>query len=101
MKKPKTVRQVLVAARAALVEHGWCQRTLLAKDGRMCVDGAIRFAVSGDAIHKYGSDLHRWAANRLCLVIEDEVTTWNDRRRRTKRQVLAAFDKAIRQESRR
>ena len=95
--------QILTRARE-LVAKGWCQqsfrRTRLWLWKLYCPDGAMREAVTGDAVScpmvpAYMDAVRRFSravgvpASTLC------IHTWNDKKWRTKDQVLAAFDTAI------
>lgn len=94
MKRHRTVRQVLVAARAAIVKHGWHREVPIHTTKARCSWLAI-----SDAAVTFQLALR--AAKRLekAMGIE-EIVAWNDDPKRTKRQVLAAFDKAIKAEGR-
>lgn len=104
--KAKTAKEVLIAARWIIENVGWCQNAYY-KDANgetgwnfinppvsvscACASGAIYF-VEAD------SELHVAALNILFKNIPPIGTTisgWNDQPGRTKKQVLAAFNKAI------
>lgn len=70
-----------------LIERGWCQKHLKSAQG-YCAVGAI--------IATNRNDLDNAAVALLARAARtDSVALWNDASRRTKPQVLAAFDKAI------
>lgn len=83
------VADVLREARGLIAKHGWCRNVYKNAFGEMCAAGAIRCA-SGDSKVKFE------ARGFLCAAINGaSITQWNDRPRRTKEQVLEAFDRAI------
>lgn len=98
-----TVVEVLQGARAKIVQ-GWCQDTA-AKDAHgkgvmvadpeacsWCVLGAIWSCTA------YGSDVELAAEDTFRRVLPGSyasIRLWNDRPKRTKEEVLRAFDRAI------
>ena len=110
MSKPKTGKAALVAAHAYMKEHGHCKYELSDGHGRVCVRGAINAAVTGDP-RTFGSvrslaaaATQRVAEKRLMKAIGLDydgwggvapLFAWNNDQKRTKRQVLGAFRKAI------
>lgn len=95
--------EILKGARA-LVEQGWCQRAYArdesgapvapteAKAVEFCATGAIVKASIGQTDGAFGAAIERLQA---ALGIAEGITFWNDNCRRTKEEVLAAFDRAI------
>jgi len=79
----------------ALIERGWTRGTL-ERDGRVCAVGAISKALTGDA----SRGLYAEGAPPVAFAVEDVVGAhgwlgdWNDKQK-SKKSVLAAFDKAI------
>lgn len=111
--KAKTVKEVLVAAQWMLKNVGWCQGDF-AKSGNTIVwMGAFTTLknamdeVSCDHIDAFCSigainaveanrELKKQAIELLGNATGDSsITQWNDNEKRTKKQVLAAFNKAI------
>ena len=106
MTKRKTTVQILKDARALLVEKGWCRFELETGSGSLCAIGAINMAATGksdewgkNAPYKvlaaaFGEKLPLYAGQ----IETDPIADWNNARKRTKRQVLAAFSRAIKAE---
>ena len=92
----KTVT-VLKKARALLAKDGWCQGAYTNNNGEHCVMGAIR-ACTPDYWDQQRQSLDAYLA--LKSVIHQDPVVWNDQKGRTMRQVLKAFDEAIRAEER-
>ena len=100
-----TVRQILVKARA-LIKKGWTKGRYHRKVGGRncyCAAGAILRASGG----RVGGLDSAWftggaaAARALCEAVGAVcVPEFNDKKSRTKAQVLRAFDKAIKAQSR-
>lgn len=83
--------KTLIAARS-LVERGWCQNKMRL-GGDVCMVGAMHGAsdaawvLLGRAI---GEEIAIGYTEDLAPIVD-----WNDTKGRTKKQVLAAFDRAI------
>jgi hypothetical protein len=112
------VLEVLTKARA-LVNKGWMRNGWYHIDprtgevDRMCAAGAIRLAAAGDNIRRLegchcgcGGGIPNFGPTALSLQAEQvlaqvigvswqSVPEWNDHNHRTKGEVLAAFDEAI------
>lgn len=101
----------LVAARA-LIEAGWTQGAghrpaipYLRRPDRYCVLGALRAATAPDSRERdyiidelgFPAANHRHAAINEVVkrALPVEITQWNDRKGRTKGDVLALFDALI------
>lgn len=74
----------------ALRQYGWIKKDYGSKDKGFCSVGAIDFAYGGDFT------ANNKATNLLDTYIKKKynarsIVSWNDSRKRTKRQVLAAF----------
>lgn len=103
MAKRKTTVQILKDARALLVKNGWCQFVFEDKAGRFCALGAINKAMTG---HSGDVTLPRLAPYKaLAAAIGEKwsagvyrIAPWNNDAARTKREVLAAFSRAIKAE---
>ena len=85
----------LMAGRLALEEFGWTQFRRQDEKGRVCAIGALRASQAND---DKSCDLHGYYA--LSNVVEEltgdfSIAGFNDAPGRTKRQVLAAFDRAL------
>lgn len=92
-----TAAEVLRAAKAELVTHGWCQGSLVDGNGRLCARGALVSVPIRDGA-SWAADMG--AAVRLLAMVcagvhEDTITSFNDRAGRTVEEVLAKFDEAI------
>jgi hypothetical protein len=97
---------VLIEARN-LVEEGWCRRSFMRRDDqgnvRYCIVGAID-AACRDGLDDELSYLRAHAVNRMVEAAgtrnrgEVGISIWNDSWRRTKEEVLQAFDRAIEKE---
>lgn len=84
-------QQILLDAANILESDGWCQRRVHSVDGRHCAVGAMFRAVKHDQL---GWD-HRNAIFHLRVSLSvDNIAKWNDRRGRTKEEVIAAFRNA-------
>jgi hypothetical protein len=87
----------LQTARGRLIERGWCQDSLLEKNGEVCLLGALGYQCSSD--HAL-TPAARAIAQVLRLVhTSGSIALWNDDPRRTKAEVLAVLDQAIAAES--
>jgi len=88
--------QVLRKARALLVERGWKQEGYGLPEGPYCSFGAVNMAVSGHPWRATPTGSGAAAKRFLYRAVDCEsIFFWNDRPKRTKRQVIAAFSKAI------
>jgi hypothetical protein len=87
----------LMAAKAYLLEHGWCQGCLQSREGSVCIIGAVYGGVPG------GRQIGAIAAGRKARAIlalgaavgRMDIAGWNDSGWRKESEVLAAFDLAI------
>lgn len=99
----QTTLKVLKKARSLLrAKKNWTQGTLArTKTGRPCTEDSKRAVCfcSAGALIKASVEVGdiSWAAHRIfASVIEDlSIPYWNDVSTRTHKEVLAAFDKAI------
>lgn len=91
----KTV-DILIAARKKLVKYGWVQGHYGCEDDGFCALGAI-FNASGDN----ASYTENTAKKYLEAVVGGSIPNYNDNPHRTKADVLAAYDKAIKNARRR
>lgn len=96
--KAMSTKQILKKARALIKKHGWVQEEYGNGSDGFCAAGAIMAAI--DSPHGFSTA----ATEEAYFVLEKAIgrpakgcglLVWNDRVRRTKEQVLAAFDKAI------
>ena len=105
-KKKLTISEILKKARK-LVEKGWTQGAY-AKDGNGRIlffddKKAVKFCPLGAIGRVTGSLYNAEAVGARYAVIDSieggmlgfDIASWNDDKKRTKRQVLAAFDRAI------
>lgn len=94
-RKAKNSTEVLKAAKWILENVGWCQGQYAKSDDdgkylAFCASGAIDATVADWLIKSEAKD-------RLMVAISSVfIPEWNDGKRRTRAQVLKAFDKAIR-----
>lgn len=89
--RPKTIRDVLLVAARLLERRGWC-RGAYEKNGRLCVIGAMRLAVKGDA-NKF-SGLAYDASVKFGDTIGELAWDWNDRVAKSRSAVVQALRKA-------
>lgn len=99
MKKIKTAKQILRAAKRLLVDKGWTKGELKAH-GRYCSMGAFRMAATGNpngGVMGYPDALKALhiLKNAIYAAGGGEITGWNDQSNRTKKEVLKVFDTAI------
>jgi hypothetical protein len=93
-----TTRAILIKARA-LIEKGWCQGPM-AEDQfgnpvQWADSHAVRFCIMG-ACYRTGEGNWEQAKPLLQKATgQPRVVFWSERKRRTKAEILAAFDKAI------
>jgi hypothetical protein len=102
-RQAKTVREVLIAARWIQERLGWCQKSGYLFDGRYradrahscsppthcCAWGAIELVQAKRLLLSAAADEMKEA------VRSGDLPEWNDTPGRTKAEVLAAFDRAI------
>lgn len=81
----------LRAARAYLVEHGWCQGRGRDDAGRVCAIGAFNAVIA--PIPGNGGRVRAVAA--ALSMLSEGILTWNDAPGRTVDDVLALYDRAI------
>lgn len=100
-----TPHEVLGEARRLIAEVGWTQLAY-ARDGHRCgvafdSSNAVCFCVEGALMRAGFPDVESISAGRklmqraLAVDTHGAAMTWNDAHGRTKKEVLAAFDKAI------
>lgn len=96
--KRRTKRQRLAdiynKAADAINQHGHSIGLLRDSRGRMCVWGAIAFVMEGNAM-KSSTRSHR-ALNPLTDFLNYDVVAWNNKPKRTKRQVVNMLRRAAR-----
>lgn len=107
-----SIKTILSRARAALVKYGWQQNNIGSKKTRgctpMCIIGAINYGIHKTPAYptdwRVVHDAHDKVAVALRLSEESEplserrlwaLACWNNSPDRTKKEVLAALDKAI------
>lgn len=94
----KTTVQVLTKARA-LIKHGWCREYVAVTRAGDCVippsRGAVKFCPIGAIMQAGGAafGVERQFFRRA--IGGETIAEWNDAQSRRKRDVLAAFDRAI------
>lgn len=90
-----TPAEVLRDAADALVEHGWAQYAFRQPNGRMCAEGAVRFAVAGTTSHSRMSLVQRqeYLYSLLLFVryLGFDVALWNDTEGQTQANVVATM----------
>ncbi len=87
-----TPKQGLTKSRDYMLKHGFCKNTIEDDDGRVCVIGAIGRGVGWDP------DVFQTIRDALAKVLKVDalgLVSWNNAKGRTKRQVIAGFNKAI------
>ena len=91
----KQVVGCLKRAKGLLVKYGWIQGRFGDKEHGFCAIGAIRNATESEEIE----DEAFYALSVACAD-GGNIAFWNDRERRRKAEVLAAFDRAIKKAQR-
>lgn len=100
MRKAKNSTEVLKAAKWLLENVGWIKGRSIkwnADNTRalgFCAHGAI-VSVEAETTPVGYNVLTMKALDRLCQAVKMDVVNFNDHPHRSKKQVLAAFDKAI------
>jgi hypothetical protein len=101
------VGQVLWDAADEIERRGWCQNDLVTAEGRICLQGAM-YAVIGGAFHGVGSSLRVVCSLTQQKLFYNANTAlmnylgiaspwmWNDRKGRTKEEVVTALRSAAR-----
>jgi hypothetical protein len=107
------VGQILLEARSLIETRGWCQHIPSDIDHRVCAYGAIKFAserlvspldstLKNQAVMRFANTLParkkiRWCSSPgiLLRIAKLRIIYWNDRKSRTKKQVMAKFDQAL------
>ncbi len=108
----KTVKEVLAAARWMLENVGWCQGEFAKSQDKTVWMGrytTLEEAVQGAGVEtvdcfcslgainavEADSSIKRLAEENLSTAIGGSILRWNDNPKRTKKEVLKSFDKAI------
>lgn len=94
--KAKPLSQIYSEAADAIRDHGHSRGELRAKDGSMCVWGAINFVAYGNPL-----DVSRGSRDMLAplsAMVGKHIVCWNNEDGRTKRQVIGLLRKAARQQ---
>lgn len=87
-----SARRILEEAAKVIETRGWCRRRYETADGRVCASMAMSVAMDALGADYVGED---GARRRMCREIDnDSIVHWNDKRGRTKDEVLAAFRQA-------
>lgn len=105
MSQATTVKEVLIAAKWILENHGWCQgyyRKNAEGQDIYTLDGAVCFCSIGAimAVETAVETTDRLAEKATKLLDKasgSNVVFWNDMPGRTKKQVLKVFDQAIKE----
>lgn len=95
--------EVLRKAKALIEERGWTQGEYVSRDGAHCARGACYVASGSHVLPMYpvghiddsANDAQYALASAIGKELLHSVSDWNDEPGRTKKEVLAAFDKAI------
>lgn len=88
------VAEDLVAAITVLDDRGWCQRSILDSNGRVCLVGALRVATVGSATGPARwPQSHRFHEARMAVSdwLGAPSTVWNDQKGRTEAEVRDAL----------
>lgn len=94
--KAKTLSQIYSEAADAIRDHGHSRGELRAKDGGMCIWGAINFVTYGHLINVSKESMAMLPP--LSRIVGRGVIGWNNEDGRTKRQVIGLLRKAARQQ---
>lgn len=89
-----TTTEVLLAAKAKLDTHGWCQGAGINLAGQFCAMRAIEVAGAGSPSRQVPFDFIPFEIFREACG-NPLITVWNDAPKRTLGEVLAMFDKSI------
>lgn len=90
----KSLSQIYSEAADAIRKHGHSRGQLRARDGSMCVWGAISQVVDGDPFKASRRSMEM--LKPLSAIVGTNVIGWNNMESRTKRQVLGLLRKAAR-----
>lgn len=93
----KSLSQIYNEAADTIRDHGHSRGELRAKDGSMCVWGAINFVTYGDPINCSKESMAMLSP--LSKIVGRGVIGWNNEDGRTKRQVIGLLRKAARQQT--
>ena len=83
-------QQILLDAANLLEAEGWCQHTLMDKENRRCILGAIYY-------QSCSQSLQIEAHSRMVKYLGCDVDIWNDAPGRTKEEAVAALRSAAMQ----
>jgi len=95
---------LLAKAKKVIETKGWCQGEYHKEGDGYCLYGALFKAGKVEPDSEYGEKLaesvvpfleHAVPEARSDVLYKAKMVSWNDTEGRTKKQVLAAFDKAI------
>lgn len=90
--------EIIREARNQLFERGWTQREAESSDGRVCIMGAVNFAVYGRSHCPMDYDAEKEGLrNRVADLLSPTgaaVAHWNDAPGRTFDEVIEHLDKA-------
>ncbi len=98
------ITQDLQAAYDYLEEHGWCQHSFEADDGKVCLAGAVLRATGyhrdfwGDdtsAARYKNKERYENATSQIYKVLQTGIFGWNDASERTVEDVKLILKKAI------
>ncbi len=94
-----TTVQILTKARALVAARGgWTRGTLFNYGHSYCSIGAVQMAASGSPYHTTARTMKALNVLARANKIEVPIADWNDKASRKKREIVAAFDKAIKAE---
>lgn len=95
---------VLMDAKAAIIEHGWITGALGNTEKGFCIAGALAHVLGGNTLVMLDTDKlskFRNVVRKLAnLVGQTTISGWNDHPGRTQQEVLDLFDTAIAAENR-
>lgn len=90
----------LITARARIERNGWCQGAYRDEYGRYCLMAALGYDEEDAPLAATRKSSRYRALLRVVTAIGNaDPVVWNDRRKRTKQEVLDALDRAITGES--
>lgn len=98
MSQATTAKEVLVAARWLLVNHGWQQGSMHSQNNGkhfFCSVGAIMNVEADKDLLIKAKRLLSENLPKSSMATDSGIVIWNDQISRTKKQVLALFDKTI------
>lgn len=90
-----SAKDVLIGAREAIMTRGWCQGNYSDSIGAVCLLGALRCGSGGHPLAPVVTQGFQDAVSRILFKIDTDIDRWNDKKSRTKEEVLQLLDETI------